>query len=159
MYFLSRCVGYSSCTFKWEWETAQEKSTGVEMRGWRAKKRDCMESVCPQCTVAMRMELSREMRRLRGLPSLRMEKIRRLNESVDPCSYLCYPSLFYSLFSICLRRKNLIFRFRKIWGNWLFLSTCLVIAMYTSWQGWLVLGMAKSKYDIHGLNFYKQAVV
>lgn len=37
----------------------------MEMKGRRAEKRDCMESVCPECTVAMRMELSGEVRRLR----------------------------------------------------------------------------------------------
>lgn len=50
----------------------KEKRLGVgegggEKRGCGgAKKRDCMQSVCPECTFAMRMELeSGEVRRLR----------------------------------------------------------------------------------------------
>lgn len=64
------------------------------------KKRDCMESVCPECTVAMRMEF--ESGGWGGSkwvwPSFLKEKIKRLNESIDPCGCLWYYSPLLSLF-------------------------------------------------------------
>lgn len=36
----------------------------VALKEWRGEKRDCVESVCPESTVAMRMEWSRLLRRL-----------------------------------------------------------------------------------------------